>query len=155
MDLGWEKVPNWECLFVHRKQRLFLSVHVNDIKMAGENQNMTPMWKKLMKGVDLGEPTSFLDHIYLRCTQNECKPNEDIFNQKREMFESRISAGGNSKNHQGGKNLTQRRSRGTRHGMACSRIRSEKLRTGKQEDRAVIQSLKSLLGRTPFQEEGT
>ena len=55
MDLGWEKVPNWECLFVHRKQRLFLSVHVNDIKMAGENQNMTPMWKKLMKDVDLGE----------------------------------------------------------------------------------------------------
>ena len=21
MELGWEKVPNWECLFVHRKQK--------------------------------------------------------------------------------------------------------------------------------------
>ena len=27
-----EKVPHWECLFVHRKQQLFLSVYVDDIK---------------------------------------------------------------------------------------------------------------------------
>ena len=37
LELGWEKVPNWECMFVHRKQRLFLSVYVDDIKkMAGK-----------------------------------------------------------------------------------------------------------------------
>ena len=45
LELGWEKWPNWECLFVHRKQGLFLSVCVDDIKMAGKRQNMTPMWK--------------------------------------------------------------------------------------------------------------
>ena len=28
----------------------------------GWKQNMAPMWKKLMKLMDLGEPTSFLDH---------------------------------------------------------------------------------------------
>ena len=27
---GWEKIPNWECLFVHREKRLFLSVYVYD-----------------------------------------------------------------------------------------------------------------------------
>ena len=58
--LGWEKVPHWECLFVHRKQRLFLSVYVDDIKMSGRKHNMAPMLKILMKLVDLGEPTSFL-----------------------------------------------------------------------------------------------
>ena len=21
LELGWEKIPNWECMFVHRKQR--------------------------------------------------------------------------------------------------------------------------------------
>ena len=26
VELGWEKVPNWECLLVQRKQGLFLSV---------------------------------------------------------------------------------------------------------------------------------
>ena len=28
---GWEKIPNCECLFVHREKGLFLSVHVDDI----------------------------------------------------------------------------------------------------------------------------
>ena len=30
---GWEKIPNLECLFVHRKKKgLFLSVYLDDIK---------------------------------------------------------------------------------------------------------------------------
>ena len=33
---GKEKVPNWECMFVHRKQGLFLSENVDDIKMTGK-----------------------------------------------------------------------------------------------------------------------
>ena len=58
---GWEKIPNWECLFVHREKG-FLSVYVDDIKLAGKKHNLDPMWKVLNKEVDLGEPTSFLDH---------------------------------------------------------------------------------------------
>ena len=72
MELGGEKVPNWECLFVHRKQKLFVSNYLDDIKMAGKKQNLAPMWKKLMKDVDIEEPTSFLDQVYLGCTQREC-----------------------------------------------------------------------------------
>ena len=112
MDLGWEKVSNLECLFVRRKQGLFLSVYMDDIKMAGENQNMAPMWKKLMKNVDLDEPTSFLYHVYFGCTQRESKPNEDIVNQYREMFESRIFAGLTQQITRVGKTPTPRRSRG-------------------------------------------
>ena len=44
---------------------LFLSVCVDDIKLAGKKQNIKPMWKVLNKEVDLGEPTYFLDHVYL------------------------------------------------------------------------------------------
>ena len=57
------KVPNGECLFVHRAQGFFLSVYVDDIKIAGKRQKMAPMWKKLMKNADLDEPTSFPDHV--------------------------------------------------------------------------------------------
>ena len=39
--------------------------------MAGKKQNLDPMWKILMKDVDLGEPTSFFDHVYLGCTQRD------------------------------------------------------------------------------------
>ena len=55
------------------------------------------MWKKLMKDVDIDEPTTFLDHIYLKCTQRECNPNEKIIGQDNTMFESRISAGATEK----------------------------------------------------------
>ena len=90
---GWEKIPNWECLFVHREKGLFLSVYVDDIKLAGKKHNIDPMWKVLNKEVDLGEPTSFLDHVYLGCTQRQCEISKDIVDNYRTMFESRISAG--------------------------------------------------------------
>ena len=56
LELGWV-IPNWECLFVHSIQKLFVSVYVDAIKMAGKNENSALVWKKLMKE----EPTSFLD----------------------------------------------------------------------------------------------
>ena len=50
------------------------------------------MWKVLNKGVDLGEPTSFLDHVYLGCSQRQCEIRNDIVDNYRTMLESRISA---------------------------------------------------------------
>ena len=32
LGLGWQKVPNWECLFVHREGGLFLPVFVNAVE---------------------------------------------------------------------------------------------------------------------------
>ena len=89
---GWEKVSNWECLFVHRQKGFFLSVYVDDIKLAGQKQHVNPMWKVLNKEVDLGEPTSFLDHVYLVCTERQCEISKDMVDNYRTMFESRISA---------------------------------------------------------------
>ena len=86
-------VPDWECLCVHREKGLFSSVYVDDIKLAGKKQNLDPMRKVLNKEVDLGEPTSFLDHVYLGCTQRQCQISKDIVDNYRTMFESRISAG--------------------------------------------------------------
>ena len=94
---GWDEVSSWECLFVHREKGLFLSVYVDDIKLVGRKQNIDPMWKVLNKEVDLGEPTSFLDHVYLRCTQRQCEISKDIADTNRTMFESRISAKGTEK----------------------------------------------------------
>ena len=59
------RFPNWDCLFVHRENGLFLYVYVDDIKLAGKKQNNNRVWKVLNKEVDLGEPTSFLDHVFL------------------------------------------------------------------------------------------
>ena len=48
-------------------------MYVDDIKLAGKKQNIDPMWNVLNKEVDLGEPTFFLDHVYLGCTQRQCE----------------------------------------------------------------------------------
>ena len=63
------------------------------LKMAAKKQNLAPMWKKCMKNVGIDEPTSFLDHVYLGCTQRESKPNEAITKKYTKKFESRISVG--------------------------------------------------------------
>ena len=68
------------------KKELFLSVYVDDIKLAGKKQNIDTMWKLLNKEVDLGEPTSFLDHVYLGCTQKQFEMSNDIVDNYRTMF---------------------------------------------------------------------
>ena len=78
LKYDWENVSNWECLFVHREKGLFLSVYVDDINLAGKKQNINPMWKVPNKEVDLEEPTSFFDHVYLGCTQRQCEISKDI-----------------------------------------------------------------------------
>ena len=64
--------------FVNREKGLFLSVYVDKMKLAEKKQNISPTWQTMMKDVDLGEPTSLLDHVYLGCTQRECQSSKDI-----------------------------------------------------------------------------
>ena len=45
-----------------------------------------------MEDVDLGEPTSFLDHVYLGCTQRKCQISKDLVDNYRSMFASRLTA---------------------------------------------------------------
>ena len=63
---------------VNREKELLFSVHVDNVKRAGKKQNINPTWKVLMKDVDLGEPTSLLDRVYLGCTQRECQISKDF-----------------------------------------------------------------------------
>ena len=58
-------------------------MYVDDVKLAGKKQNINPSWKILMKEVDLGEPTSFLDHVYLGCTQREWQRNKGIVDNRK------------------------------------------------------------------------
>ena len=74
---GWEKVPNWECLFVHREKGLFLSVYVDDIKLAGKKQNINPMWKVLNKKSWFGRtniiPWSCVSGMYSKTMWNKSR----------------------------------------------------------------------------------
>ena len=84
---------------MHVKQGLIVSVYVDDFKWAGRAR----MWKKLMKFVDPGEPTSFLDHASLGCIQLECKPSE--FFSWREQKDVRITLLEQLRNRLGGRTV--------------------------------------------------
>ena len=62
------------------------------MKLAGKKQIINPMWKVLHKDVD-----SFVDHVYLVCTQRLCEIRKDTVDSYRTMFDSRISAGATEK----------------------------------------------------------
>ena len=62
--VNWEKDYSYLCMWT--------------IKLTGKTENIKPTWNIFMEDVDLGEPTSFLDHVYLGCTQRECQTSKDI-----------------------------------------------------------------------------
>ena len=59
---------------------------VDDMKLAGKTKNIEPTWNIFMKDVDLGEPTSFLDHVFLGCTQRGCKISDEIVAKCTDMY---------------------------------------------------------------------
>ena len=141
LAIRWEKVSNWECLVVHRENGWFLSVCVDDIKLAGKKQNIDPMWKVLNKEVDLGEPTSFLDHVYLGCTQRQCEISKDIVDNCRAMFGSRFSAGAAEKLPCG---ISEYLFVVLWHRRSCQEMCGTILWVGKQDDSTTLWSIYSM-----------
>ena len=77
---GWEKVPGWECLFLHRQDQLFLSTYVDDFKLAGRAENIPAMWEELSKKqkLQLEPPVKSASNVYLGCQQMEITPDPQL-----------------------------------------------------------------------------
>ena len=135
---GWEKIPNWECLFVYREKGLFLSVYVDDIKLAGKKHNIDPMWKVLNKEVDLGEPISFLDHVYVGCTQRQCEISQRYCGQLQNHVRIANFSGENRKLL-----FTQNRriSSWSCYGGSCKEMCGAILLVSQQDDATTLQSI--------------
>ena len=66
-------------------------------RKTGREETLAQYGKYFLKDVDLGEPTSFFEHVHLGCTQRECQRNKDIVDKYRKTFESNVSAGATEK----------------------------------------------------------
>ena len=93
LEHGWEKVPSWECLFVHRKQGLFESVHVSDIKVAGKRCRIwLPCGRNWWNLLTLKNQ----HHFWTTCTWDALNVHVNrtkwLLMKTEKMFESRISA---------------------------------------------------------------
>ena len=84
----FEKLASWECLYVHRLKKLFLSIYVDDFKMAGKANEVDKMWITLGSRLDLEPPVPVGGNVYLGCGQHEISPPKELIDKKREMFSS-------------------------------------------------------------------
>ena len=88
-----KRFPNWECLFVHRENGLFLSVYVDDIKNWLErNTSLIRCGKySTKKSIWENQHLSWIMYTWDALKDN-VKWAKDIVDNYRTMFESRISA---------------------------------------------------------------
>ncbi len=58
-------------MYVHRQDRLYLSIYVDDFKMAGRKSSLTPMWGKIKTVLDIDPPVPLSGSTYLGCRQDD------------------------------------------------------------------------------------
>ena len=92
---GFKKVVGWECLFVNPVKHQFISVYVDDFKLAGPAGSLEGTWKSLTEqGLALDPPTPLNDNVYLGCSQHEFTPTESEIAAKTALYQTLVGAGG-------------------------------------------------------------
>ena len=74
------------------KKHAFLSVYVDDFKMAGKAENLAGLWAALKTKVDLDPPSPMNHQVYLGCNQHGAPPITHLINEKQDMFRQLITA---------------------------------------------------------------
>ena len=67
---------------IFTKYGLFLTVYLDDIKMASKQDKLSNIWAILKKTVDLEEPAPLIDQVYFGNTQRKSKVNNGIVIEK-------------------------------------------------------------------------
>ena len=104
---GFEKIDDWECLFKHAEKKLFLSVYVDDFKMAGKAEHVSDMWKDLGEHgrgkLILDEPTTLCGNVYLGSEQIEVDNDWKMINEKTDLFKKLVGIDDKDKVYYDGK----------------------------------------------------
>ncbi len=85
---GFESVPGWECLYVHRAKKLFLSVYVDDFKAAGDGNSLLSLHSDLKKNMNLDPPVKFDQSVYLGCEQRDVTIPQELVEEKNQFIDS-------------------------------------------------------------------
>lgn len=85
-QLNFTKMKGWECMYVHKEHALFLSVYVDDFKMAGKSPWVKKMWPKISKVLDLEKAEDLNESVYLGCGQDDVEPQPERYAAKRDFW---------------------------------------------------------------------
>ena len=86
LEHGWDKVSKLGMLICEQRKRTILVCVRGRHKISWKKQNIEPMWKVLMKPVDLGAPTSFLNMFIWSALNENATTSKDIEENYRNMF---------------------------------------------------------------------
>lgn len=73
---------------MHCETQLFVSVYVDDYKMAGTKENIKPMWQALRKKSDLDPEVSLHGSVHLGCQQNDVEAPQSLKAEKSELMKA-------------------------------------------------------------------
>ena len=94
LEHGWVKSFEMRMLFRELRKSTILLCVCGWYETGWEETKHLPTVERSCETGDLGEPTSFLDHVQLGCSQRECQIRQRYCETITEIcFESRISAG--------------------------------------------------------------
>ena len=54
--------------------------------MVGKKENLSDMWKKIRRDIDLEPETELAENVYLGCNQREVRPELQWLNDKNNLF---------------------------------------------------------------------
>ena len=72
-----QKVPEWECWYLHRKNVLFLSLCVDVFEHRHYTIKNVKHVAKPKENVDLEDPKPFINQVYLACFQRDVQVNNE------------------------------------------------------------------------------
>ena len=73
-------------MHVHHEKSLFLSVYVDDLKMAGRASEINGMWKQLQKHLALDPPTPLDGGTYLGQVQRDVGVSPDMVQAQKTLW---------------------------------------------------------------------
>ena len=79
--MGFRPIRGWECVWKHDGLGLFISVFVDDFKMAGPSDKMKQGWDLIRQsGIEIDPPEPF--NQYLGCGQDTWTVPDDVFEKR-------------------------------------------------------------------------
>ena len=79
---GFKNVPRWESMHVNYKDKLFLSIYVDDLLLTGAKENMTKTWNALrdpkLGGIEFDPQQTAEGNVCLGCKMSACAVDKEI-----------------------------------------------------------------------------
>ena len=145
LKYGPEKVANCECLFVHRQKKLFLSVYVDDIKLAGKKTKSWSDVESTQQRSWFGRTNIFPRSCILGAVlKDNVKKNKDIVGQLQNHVWIANFRGSSTEKLPCPRKIIRIFFVVLRYGRSCQEMCGTILWVGKQDDSTTLQSIYSM-----------